>query len=241
VPFAPQTIGLITSRESAACADFIKILNERWCGVKVVHYDVQVQGDQAVVDIVQALQAMNQTANSPEVVIITRGGGSADDLATFGHEHVVRAIAASRIPTLVAIGHEVDVSLAELAADLRASTPSNAAQLLTPDKRQVLQELQTVKNSLAPSMKNHLNQVLQKLEHSQISMLHLLQQAYTVAEQTVNRQADLLQALSPQAAMRRGYAVLQANKKIITSAAQLKPGNDITILMHDGNAQATVK
>ncbi len=240
VPLAPTTIGLITSKESAAYADFNKILNERWGGITVLHYDVQVQGEQAIADVVQALRYMNQLAESPEVVVITRGGGSADDLAAFSTEQVVRAVAGSRIPTLVAIGHEVDTSLAELAADMRASTPSNAAQFLTPDKSQLLQDLDLHKKTLKNSLSNTLKASLQNLQQTKSMMNHLLQQSFTVAEQTVMRQHNLLQALNPQAALTRGYAALRKNGKVITSARMLKAGDDIAVQLHDGLAQATI-
>lgn len=240
VPFTPQTVGLITSKESAAYADFNKIINERWGGVHIIHRDVQVQGEPAVGDIVRAIEAMNQLPEPPEVLIITRGGGSADDLAAFGAEQVVRAIAASRIPTLVAIGHEVDLSLAELAADLRASTPSNAAQLLTPDKKQVLKTLGEQKRGLGESLTAQLLTAKQLLKESTLEIRHMLERAYSIAEQTVARRSDLLEALNPEAALKRGYAVVRSGTKVIKSAALIKPGDGITIQMHDGSAEVTV-
>ena len=239
LPYAPAHIGLITSKESAAYKDFSKILNERWGGVQVTHVDVQVQGDQAVTDIVQAIERLNQINPTPEVLVITRGGGSAEDLAVFNTEPVVRAIAASRVPTLVAIGHEIDVSLAELAADLRASTPSNAVHLLVPDKTHVLHTLRAERSSLEELLTNRLKQLQQEFRHIKQTMGHMLLQTYLVAEQTVARQADLLEALSPDAALKRGYAVIRTDK-VIKSAKQLKAGDDIIIQMHDGSAGDTI-
>lgn len=240
VPFAPASIGLITSRESAAYADFHKILNERWAGVRVYHQDVQVQGEQAIQDIVQAIDNMNQLPEPPEVLVITRGGGSADDLGAFGTEQVVRAVATSRIPTIVAIGHEVDTSLAELAADLRASTPSNAAQLLTPDKREVLASLREQRRGLGDALSARLQDSLQYVKDSRKDLLHLLEQAYSLAEQTLARQADLLDALNPEAALKRGYAVLRSKGTVIKSLKGLRVGEQLHITMQDGTAQATV-
>ncbi len=242
LPYAPEHIGLVTSKESAAYADFVKILNERWAGVKVSHYDVQVQGEPAIGDIVDAIEAMNQLTNPPEVLVITRGGGSAEDLAVFNTEQVTRAVAASRIPTLVAIGHEVDTSLAELAADQRASTPSNAAQLLVPDKTHTLLSLKDQKRALGESLSAQLQHATRDLkEHSQ-TMHHMVEQAYLVAAQTLARQTDLLDALNPQAALKRGYAVVRGrlNNKFITSVKSLRPGDDITIDWQDGSADATI-
>ena len=240
VPLAPERIGLITSKESAAYADFIKILNERWSGVRVVHYDVQVQGEPAVADISHAIEVMNQLSNPPEALVITRGGGSADDLAAFSAERVVRAIAGSRIPTLVAIGHEVDISLAELAADLRASTPSNAAQLLVPDKKDVLKRLHETRLSLTRTLRQNTEaRGLNTLETKK-TLSQMLAQVYQAAEQNVARQADLLEALNPQAALRRGYAVIRSGTQVIKSAKLLKTADRISLQLHDGSAEATI-
>ncbi|HSX23916.1 MAG TPA: exodeoxyribonuclease VII large subunit, partial [Candidatus Saccharimonadales bacterium] len=240
VPYAPEHIGLITSGESAAYADFIKILGVRWGGIRIVHGEVQVQGDRAVTDIVEAIDAMNQLAKPPEVLVITRGGGSADDLAAFNNEQVVRAVAASRIPTLVAIGHETDLSLAELAADQRASTPSNAAELLVPDKTQAAQALHEQKRSMGELLSGHLQTASQLVREHHQTIRHLLEQAYSVAEYTLGKQNALLEALNPEAALRRGYAVLRSGKTVLKSIKALKPGTRLSIQMHDGQADATI-
>ncbi|HMH30993.1 MAG TPA: exodeoxyribonuclease VII large subunit, partial [Methylomirabilota bacterium] len=148
LPYPPQRIGLVTSKQSAAYADFIKIINARWQGVNIELIDVQVQGEPAPAQIAAAIDQFNAQAEPPEVLILIRGGGSAEDLAAFSSEIVTRAVVASRTPTLVAIGHEVDLSLAELAADQRASTPSNAAELLVPDRKGTLEALQAVTGQL---------------------------------------------------------------------------------------------
>lgn len=240
VPFAPATIGLITSKESAAYADFIKILNERWGGVEIIHHDSQVQGEAAISDIVRAIDVMNQLSDPPEVLVITRGGGSADDLAAFGAEQLVRAVASSRIPTIVAIGHEIDTSLAELAADLRASTPSNAAQLLTPDKKAVSRMLIEQKKGLGDMLDVRLFAAKQSLKEGTSELRRAVEQAYFVAEQSLIRQSDLLEALNPGTAMKRGYAVLRSNEKVIKSVKMLTKGDTIHIQMQDGTADATI-
>jgi exodeoxyribonuclease VII large subunit len=156
LPVIPERIGLIASRESAAYIDFMKIMNARWGGVEIQFIDVQVQGEVAPMQVVSALQQFNQLQSPPEVIVITRGGGSAEDLQAFSTEQVTRAVALSRIPTLVAIGHERDISLAELAADLRASTPSNAAELLVPDRQELLARLAELSRSMNIEIDNRL-------------------------------------------------------------------------------------
>ncbi|MBR2998455.1 exodeoxyribonuclease VII large subunit, partial [Candidatus Saccharibacteria bacterium] len=130
-------LGVISSTQAAGYADFIKIMNARWGGVKIEVAHTQVQGMDAPDQIIRALKYFNEKAEV-QVVAILRGGGSADDLACFNDEALVRAVAASRIPVITGIGHEVDESLCDLAADVRASTPSNAAELLVPDRREAI-------------------------------------------------------------------------------------------------------
>ncbi|HUC20379.1 MAG TPA: exodeoxyribonuclease VII large subunit, partial [Candidatus Polarisedimenticolaceae bacterium] len=152
LPAIPKTIGLITSGQSAAYADFIKILQSRWGGLEIQLADIQVQGEAAPNQIIQAINYFNQLAVPADVVVIIRGGGSLEDLQAFNNEDVARAIGASRTPILVGVGHEVDVSLADFAADLRAATPTDAARLIVPAREQVLQDINHRQNYLNQAM-----------------------------------------------------------------------------------------
>ncbi|MDQ5971891.1 MAG: Exodeoxyribonuclease 7 large subunit [Patescibacteria group bacterium] len=240
LPYLPERVGLITSGESAAYADFVKIMNERWGGVDMQLADVQVQGEQAPAQIVRAIEYFNAHAQPPEVLIITRGGGSAEDLAAFSTEQVTRAVAASRIPTMVAIGHEVDLSLAELAADQRASTPSNAAQLLVPDKKQERTHLKAKAEQLGYLLQQPLVDGRQQVLANQDWLRKRLLQLFEQAEQDLASRRQLLQALSPQQVLRRGYAVVRREGKPVTTAKQLKPADKITIQFRDGDSAATI-
>lgn len=241
LPYPPKKIGLIASGESAAYADFVKILNERWQGVEVQHADVQVQGELSPPQIVRAIEYFNTHAEDVEVIVITRGGGSAEDLAAFSTESVTRAVAGSRIPTLVAIGHEVDLSLAELAADQRASTPSNAAQLLVPDKRHVLEQIAGSKTQLGQAVVS----VITNARRALIERLKALQQAplqqLQTARQQLKLQSQVLQALSPTAAMQRGYALVRLGADVVRSAKDLKAGDAISVQFADGSVKAEVQ
>lgn len=137
LPSMPSHLGVISSTGAAGYADFIKILDDRWAGLQVDVAHVQVQGDVAADQMIRALRYFSELEQPPQVVALIRGGGSADDLAVFNDEKLVRAVAASRVPVIAGIGHEVDESLVDLAADVRAATPSNAAQLLVPDKQAI--------------------------------------------------------------------------------------------------------
>ncbi|HEU0266070.1 MAG TPA: exodeoxyribonuclease VII large subunit, partial [Candidatus Saccharimonadaceae bacterium] len=141
LPTTPRHIGVISSTGAAGYADFVKIVNARWGDMQIDVAHVQVQGEVAPEQMVRALKYFNQQEMLPEVIVLIRGGGSADDLSAFNDEPLVREIAASRVPVLTGIGHEIDVSLADLVADLAASTPSNAAELLVPDRREVLRSV----------------------------------------------------------------------------------------------------
>ena len=137
LPQYPRTIGLITSGTSAAYSDFIKILSARWGGVRVQLADVTVQGVTAPDQIVGAIDYFNQASPTVDVLVLIRGGGSLDDLSAFSTEPVARAVAGSRTPIIVGVGHEIDVSLADYAADVRAATPTDAARLVVPDRLEI--------------------------------------------------------------------------------------------------------
>lgn len=137
LPRFPQHIALITSRDAAAFTDFLKILRERQGGLAISFIHSLVQGTEAPHSIVAALEYANTELEQPDVIVLVRGGGSLEDLQAFNDERVVRVVAASRTPTIVGVGHERDVTLADLAADVRASTPSNAAELLVRSREEV--------------------------------------------------------------------------------------------------------
>jgi exodeoxyribonuclease VII large subunit len=137
LPQFPTRIGLITSGTSAAYSDFIKILGSRWSGVDILLADVSVQGAQAPDQIVGALEYFNQLREPVDVLVLIRGGGSLEDLMAFSMEPVARAVAASRTPIVVGVGHEIDFSLADYAADVRAATPTDAARQVVPDRHEI--------------------------------------------------------------------------------------------------------
>jgi exodeoxyribonuclease VII large subunit len=240
LPYPPARIGLITSKQSAAYADFIKILNARWQGVEVRLIDVQVQGEPAPGQIAAALEQFNGEAEPPEAIIIIRGGGSAEDLAAFSTEQVTRAVAASRVPTLVAIGHEIDLSLAELAADRRASTPSNAAELLVPSRDQSLLELEAYTVQLHQSGRRQLQTAHSSLRQQAEILDQSLRQILDQAAATVKNRVQLLDALNPQAILRRGYAIVRQAGRPVRSTGLLSSGVIVDVQLSDGSFDATV-
>lgn len=240
LPYPPTHIGLITSGESAAYHDFIKIINQRFSGLVIELADVQVQGERAPGQIIAAIEYFNSQAEQADVLVITRGGGSADDLAAFSTEQVTRAVSTSRIPTIVAIGHEVDISLAELAADQRASTPSNAAELLVPDKQHELRRLFDIKQSLFVSAQQILDSETQLVTRAKSILTEYTCNAFTARQNKLQQQELLLEMLSPSAALKRGYAIIRSQGAVISSLNQLSLSQVITIGLKDGHAKASV-
>lgn len=209
LPVMPQHVGVISSTQAAGYADFIKILNDRWGGMKVDVAHVQVQGESAPLQVVKALSHFNEMADPPEAVVIIRGGGSADDLAAFNDEPLVRAIAASRVPTLVGIGHEVDVTLAELAADVRAATPSNAAQLLVPDRREVIARHTLLLKRAVRAISLRFTQQRQEVSEAHAAMLRSLCQRVERLRERHMLLVRMLSQLDPRRVLQRGYALVR--------------------------------
>lgn len=214
LPQSPQDIAVISSVQAAGYADFIKILDDRWGGVKVSVAQVQVQGDGAADQIIRAIEYFNQLEVLPQAIVIVRGGGSADDLSTYNDEKLVRAIASSRVPTLVGVGHETDQSLSDLAADVSAATPSNAAQLLVPDKNEIIRAISYQIRSLFPRIENILAKTLSENE---ILILGALEKINTKTDEKllqISNMKKVLNQLSPHTIMTRGYAIIRGVQKV---------------------------
>lgn len=241
LPYPPERIGLITSVESAAYADFTKIINHRWGNLKIELADCLVQGMEAPQQLSSAIAHFNQQANPPEVLVMIRGGGSADDLAAFSAEQVVRAVASSRIPTLVAIGHEVDVSLSELAADKQASTPSNAAELLVPDAASEKRHLVEVKKHLSRALEEQYSEKKRHNDEMKQQFVTFIENTLAHASHDLERQKLLLKALNPKAPLSRGFALVHdKNGKLIKTVQAAVNAQDLKIDLSDGAVSAKV-
>lgn len=163
LPKFPQHIGLITSRDAAAYSDFLKVLNHRMKGLDISFHHAQVQGSQSITSILKALHTLNHIPEV-EVIVLTRGGGSIDDLHAFNNEEVARAIYASSKPILCATGHERDETIAEYVADLRASTPSNAAELVTPHHQDLIHQLESTESRLKHAIHQRIHRSYQAIQ-----------------------------------------------------------------------------
>lgn len=211
LPLIPHRVALITSTESAAYADFCKILNQRWGGLKLEVAHTQVQGEPAADQIIRAVHYINSLEELPEVLVIVRGGGSAEDLMTFNDEQLARTIAESRIPTLVGVGHEIDHTLADMVADVRASTPTNAAEILVPSRLEVISSTKSKVVSLGAQIERTVDTYISNINAQ-------LKGAVNVVDLRLQSSADKLQALklavaqvNPQNVLRQGYALIRGS------------------------------
>ncbi len=207
IPQGLSKIGVISSTNAAGYIDFLKILSDRWGGMEIQTVNTQVQGLVAPEQIVHALDYFNQRAEV-EAIIIVRGGGSADDLAAFNDEGLARAIASSRIPIMTGIGHEVDESLADLVADVRASTPSNAAERLVPDRQEILRRVQYGLDRIQSTIKERLEylsgEVQRRIQEAKKQILLKIEQSEHHVQETMR----ILQSLNPESVLKRGYAIV---------------------------------
>ena len=263
LPRLPQTIAIVTSPTGAAVRDMLRILKRRYPLAKVQIYPVLVQGEGAAADIANAIAAVNRRGEA-DVIITGRGGGSLEDLWAFNEEIVARAIAASEIPVISAVGHEPDVTISDFAADARASTPSNAAEICVPDAAELRRFLRTADNALLSDMTailqgkraqldaldkrrelrtpmGYIQDKRFELEHVTGQMTAAIQQILAVRRQEFVRQAAYLDAYSPLKVLARGYSVVTKDGTVVASSAKLRRDDEIFVRFAKGGAVCTVK
>lgn len=262
LPAYPQTIGIVTSATGAAIHDILNVLRRRSAGVKILLRSVRVQGLGAAEEIAEAIADLNADGRA-EVLIVGRGGGSREDLWAFNEELVARAIAASKLPVISAVGHEVDISIADLVADLRAPTPSAAAELVVKNRQDLERHLDQLEQRLAQQVRNRLElmqlrlQALQRRLKGPDERIRLQQQEL---QRLVSRLRQALQlrlgeksqrlaflsgrldALSPLKVLGRGYAIakLQKTGEILRDSAQVQLGDLIGLRLEKGTVAAVV-
>jgi len=262
LPPMPQRIGLVTSPDGAALRDILNVLRRRYPIAQVILAPTLVQGETAPSQIMSALEAISR--QRVDVIIVTRGGGSLEDLWAFNDEALARAIVACPVPVISGVGHEVDFTIADFAADVRAPTPSAAAELATPERQELQRELERRQQALLQATRQvvttaradlqqqqwtlerhsplvQINNFRQRIDTlfgqaTQILRHHLALQRANVG--TLSAQLD---ALNPQATLTRGYAIVQRDHAVITQTHQVDPGDDIRIEVSDGEFGATVK
>ncbi len=263
LPKFPERIGVITSETGAALQDIRTVLARRFSGVELLLLPVRVQGAGAADEIAQALRDMNRYG-SVDVIIVGRGGGSLEDLWSFNEEVVARAIAASHIPVVSAVGHEIDFTIADFVADLRAPTPSAAAEMVVPDGAELLELIRnyeyTMRQEALQLIDGHRERVQSLLSSyafnrpkdivreyvQRLDELVRVQEmrAHHLYERTQHTHESLhkrLAGLSPQGTLRRGYAIVRRGETVITRAGLLKKQDEATIQFQDGNVKTKVQ
>jgi exodeoxyribonuclease VII large subunit len=266
LPAFPRRIAFVTSPTGAAIRDFLQVLRRRWRGADVLIVPVRVQGIGAAEEIARAIGIVNRLPQPIDVLVVGRGGGSLEDLWAFNEEPVVRAIRASRIPVVSAVGHEIDVTLADLVADLRALTPSEAAERVVPAVEAVLGGLSSLHKRLAASLRGRVGDARQRLEalagrrvlRKPFDRLHdlgrQLDQWETRANRVVRHRlaqarqqaaalAARLESLSPLGVLSRGYSLTTRldDGRLIDSAAELTVGQQIKSRFARGEAISRVE
>ena len=258
LPAVPRAIGLVTSPTGAAIRDVLRVTEHRYPGFPVFLSPCRVQGEGAAQEVARAIRRLNDHG-VVDIIIVTRGGGAVEDLWTFNEEAVVRAVVASRIPVVCAIGHEADVSLAELAADVRGATPSHAAELVIPEKWRLQREVERRQADLL-RVTRHLLQTKRR----QVTLLRLVDPRRRLAESRIRtdeqearlnaafqrhlrRQRDRLQSLtarlravSPLAVLGRGYSIVLHEGHPVRDAATLRAGQQVTLRFSRGEARADI-
>ncbi|NLN83899.1 MAG: exodeoxyribonuclease VII large subunit [Firmicutes bacterium] len=260
LPFLPKTVGVVTSPTGAAVHDIISVISRRNPGVNILLAPVLVQGPGAAEEIAKAIELFNREENV-DVLIVGRGGGSLEELWAFNEEIVVRAIYASAIPIISAVGHETDFTLSDFTADIRAATPSAAAELAVPDLYILKEQIAQLSTSLNRGINTHLNRLQESLLYYQNKLEPEIFSSWLLSKQSSlnekktrlnhlmelaqhNRSSNLksivgrLEVLSPLKILSRGFAFCQniQTKKIVTSVEDVILGDELSITFSDGQA-----
>ncbi|MBN1326867.1 MAG: exodeoxyribonuclease VII large subunit [Candidatus Cloacimonetes bacterium] len=262
LPPFPESIGIITSPTGAAFQDIKNVLSRRF-PCRIILFPALVQGDKAPADLIAGIKYFNERKNV-DLIIIGRGGGSQEDLFCFNDENLARAIYASSLPIISAVGHEIDFSIADFTADLRAPTPSAAAEIAVPASDDLLSYLEGLAHKLRLVTRDQLHQYFRKidrlLQHLQIyhpekilqslhqrldeASLRLDHQTHRHLKEFINRLQYLqiqLKELSPYDALKRGYSIVRQNRKIISSLTTLNEKELVEILLADGYLKCEIK
>lgn len=265
IPRFPKRIALVTSPSGAAVRDMIQVITRRWQTADIVIVPVKVQGDGAAEEIATALRNVHRLPDV-EVVICGRGGGSLEDLWAFNEEVVARAIAACRLPVISAVGHEIDVTIADLVADVRALTPSEAGERVVPDRSEVTRALDNLRLRLVSGLKNRAGKArlqldglrsrrvfarpfqrvhdeMTRLDELDVRLRRAIQQRAVASKQQLDLAAATLDALSPLKVLGRGYSITRRAETgdLVTASGQLAIGDRITTILVAGQLTSRIE
>ena len=264
IPKFPAKIGVVTSLSGAVLRDIYRVSKRRFPSVQLVLYPVQVQGETSAAEVAAGVRYFNETF-PVDVLIVGRGGGSAEDLWSFNTEEVVRAIYASKIPVISAVGHETDYTLSDLAADVRAATPSQAAELAVPDARELLTQIEGLRARLSGARDRWMNAKRMKLllclrrkavatpqrildgkrdrlQNASDALFAEIRQRFREKQQRLDLTMDRMELLNPIRMLRRGYGIVEdAQGKLVRSAAETRAGDTLTVILADGRVHVDVR
>ncbi len=262
LPRFPSRIGIVTSLEGAAVRDIISVIGRRFPAVELMIFPVKVQGDGAAEEVAAAIRDINKMSDL-DVLIVGRGGGSLEDLWAFNEEIVARAIYASKIPVVSAVGHQVDFTISDFVADVRAATPSAAAELVVPDRMEVTAGIASAMRVIRRAVGQNIDRLeleLEKLSHHYAlrQPLSLVDQKSQMVDELARRMESQTQfyvetvenklsaftkhlnALSPAAVLARGYAIVEDSRGIVSSVRKLNIGDQATIRLSDGTLDSQI-
>jgi exodeoxyribonuclease VII large subunit len=266
LPRFPKRIAFVTSPTGAAVRDFLEVVRRRWRGIHVLVVPARVQGAGAAEEIVAGIARANRLAPTIDVLVVGRGGGSQEDLWCFNEEPVVRAVAASRVPVISAVGHEIDITLCDLAADVRALTPTEAAERIAPSIDEVQAELRGIGHRFERSIRSRLatarerleglaqrrairrpldpiRDLAQRLDELEIRSSRALRHRRLLAGERFAAAAQRLESLSPLAVLGRGYSITEraGDGALVRSASELSPGDLLLTRFAHGAATSRVE
>ncbi|MCK5032017.1 MAG: exodeoxyribonuclease VII large subunit [Calditrichia bacterium] len=263
IPKIPQKIGIITSPTGAAIKDIISVINRRFPVCEILIRGVKVQGISASNDISEAIIQMNEI-DDIDLIILGRGGGSLEDLWAFNEENVAKTIFASKIPIISAVGHEIDYTISDFVSDLRAPTPSVAAELAVPDKDDLIAKIRDLHNYITSISSNFilnskidirnflksyafkkpedmLHQYFQRLDDLLPKLIYLYSNKLSIMKTNIENLVSRLSSLHPDHVLSRGYAIIQKEKKIVRSVKELEINDNIDVQFIDGKIISTVR
>jgi exodeoxyribonuclease VII large subunit len=242
LPFLPQKIGIVTSPTGAAVKDILKVLDRRFPNIDILISPARVQGDEAPADIVNALSKLYKVKDI-ELIIIARGGGSKEDLWAFNDEGVAREIIKSPVPVISAVGHEIDITISDLVADVRAATPSMAAEIAVREKSELKEDLLYFKEQIALALTNRIELYAREVDQLQSELVYIFQSKLDSASSDLANLAGNLDALSPLKVLERGYSITQKlpKKVIVKDSSKLTKGDEVLVSFSKGQATCTVK
>ena len=239
LPLLPARIGLVTGNDAAAKRDVLTAITTRFPAANVLVAETYVQGPRAAGAVVEALAALCR--EGVDVVVVARGGGSFEDLLPFSDERLVRAIADSPVPVVSAVGHEQDTPLCDLAADVRASTPSVAGRLVVPDLAQLLERLDRSRAGLERGTRRSLERERRRLDRAHERLRRAPKLLVERRRAKLEQSAGRLRTLSPKATLERGYAIVRAGDELVRSSGAVEPGEHVDVELAKGGFGALVE